>query len=281
MPTPAPKADRAALGVTEVCALFARTHARTHSHTHTQRLLVFKSMRSSAPTSGSRPELARARGWLESRAGRRGQHLPVPLQTDFKDGFTNAKRRLMLTTARSLFPSLLRYLYTCYDSVGKLWMLDSGQLVEAFDCGEGIWQGDPLGNSCFSMAIYTFMELLKAKLRPEASQGRQASGSAVSWIVDDCTMVPRRFKAVELVKSIIDNVQPMDCTRTWTSFSPGSYGQTRTQVNCMPSSLSLVCRYLSMGWIDCLEPQLAHSSSWSGQVGSLAGSLRRLPGTSN
>ena len=133
------------------------------------------------------------------------QHLPVPLQTDFKDGFTNAKRRLMLTTARSLFPSLLRYLYTCYDSVGKLWMLDSGQLVEAFDCGEGIWQGDPLGNSCFSMAIYTFMELLKAKLRPEASQGRQVNGSAVSWIVDDCTMVPRRFKVVELVKFIINN----------------------------------------------------------------------------
>ena len=34
MPTPAPKADRAALGVTEVCALFARTHARTHALTH-------------------------------------------------------------------------------------------------------------------------------------------------------------------------------------------------------------------------------------------------------
>ena len=52
------------------------------------------------------------------------QHLPVPLQTDFKDSFTNAKQRLMLTTACPLFPSLLCYLYTCYDSVGKLWMLD-------------------------------------------------------------------------------------------------------------------------------------------------------------
>ena len=132
------------------------------------------------------------------------QRLPVPLQTGFKDGFTNAKRRLMLTTARSLFPSLLRYLYTCYDSVGKLWMLDSGQLVEAFDCGEGIWQGDPLSNSCFSMAIYTFMELLKAKLQPEASQGRQANGSAVSGVVDDCTMVPWWFKVVEIVKFIIN-----------------------------------------------------------------------------
>lgn len=52
------------------------------------------------------------------------QRLPVPLQTNFKDGFTNAKQRLMLTTACPLFPSLLCYLYTCYDSVGKLWMLD-------------------------------------------------------------------------------------------------------------------------------------------------------------
>ena len=34
MPTPAPKADRAALDVTEVCALCARTHARNHAPIH-------------------------------------------------------------------------------------------------------------------------------------------------------------------------------------------------------------------------------------------------------
>ena len=90
----------------------------------------------------------------------------------------------MMRAAHSAVPSILRYLYQYYSSVGKLWMLDSGELVEAFDCGGGIWQGDPLGNSCFSLAIFEFMELLRAQLRPEASQCRPSAVyilSASEW----------------------------------------------------------------------------------------------------
>ena len=86
------------------------------------------------------------------------EDLPVPLQTDFTDGFNNARRAHMLRTCRHHFPSLLRYLYTCYDSAGYLFLLDSGEVVGSYECGEGVWQGDPLGNPCFSMAIFPFME---------------------------------------------------------------------------------------------------------------------------
>jgi len=48
------------------------------------------------------------------------EDLPVPLQTDFSDGFNNARRAHMLRTCRQHFPSLLRYLYACYDTVGYL-----------------------------------------------------------------------------------------------------------------------------------------------------------------
>ena len=62
--------------------------------------------------------------------------------------------------------SLTRYLYTCYNSVGKLWLLDRAEVVESFECADSIWQGDPLGNPCFGMAISTFMEKVKAYLKP-------------------------------------------------------------------------------------------------------------------
>ena len=64
--------------------------------------------------------------------------LPLPLQTDFTDGFPRAKRILMIRACMAHVKSLTRYLYTCYDSVGKLWLLDRGEVVESFECADGI-----------------------------------------------------------------------------------------------------------------------------------------------
>jgi len=131
--------------------------------------------------------------------------LPLPLQTDFTDGFPRAKRILMIRACMAHVKSLTRYLYTCYDSVGKLWLLDRGEVVESFECADGIWQGDPLGNPCFGLAIYTFMEKVKAHLKPHDSPLRGLNGAPVAWIVDDSIMVPRRRQAIDLLKFIIEH----------------------------------------------------------------------------
>ena len=98
----------------------------------------------------------------------------------------------MLRTCRQPFPSLLRYLYACYDTVGCLYLLDGGEVVGTYACGEGVWQGDPLGNPCFSMAIYTFMEKLKALCRLEASLQKGSNGVPHAWIINNCTLVLSR-----------------------------------------------------------------------------------------
>ena len=100
--------------------------------------------------------------------------------------------------------SVGRYLYACYDTAGCLYLLDGGEVVGTYVCGEGVWQGDPLGNPCFSMAIYTFMEKLKALCRPEASLQKGSNGVPHAWIVDDCTLVPSRRRALEVVRFIIE-----------------------------------------------------------------------------
>ena len=54
------------------------------------------------------------------------------------------------------------------------------------------------------MAIYTFMEKLKALCRPEASLQKKSDGVPLAWIVDDCTLVPTRRRALEVVRFIIE-----------------------------------------------------------------------------
>ena len=66
------------------------------------------------------------------------EDLPVSPQADFTDGFNNARRDHILRICRHRFPLLLRYLNTCYDSVAYLFLLDSGQMVGWFTCGEGV-----------------------------------------------------------------------------------------------------------------------------------------------
>ena len=74
------------------------------------------------------------------------EDLLVPLQTNFSDSFNNAHWAHMLHTYCQHFLSLLQYLYACYDTVGYLYLLDGGEVVGSHLCGEGVWQGDPLGN---------------------------------------------------------------------------------------------------------------------------------------
>ena len=88
--------------------------------------------------------------------------------------------------------------------MGYLYLLDGGEVVGSYLCGEGVWQGDPLGNPCFSMAIYTFMEKLKALCQPEASLQKKSDGVPLAWIVDDCALVPTRRRALEVVRFIIE-----------------------------------------------------------------------------
>ena len=56
----------------------------------------------------------------------------------------------------------------------------------------------------FSMAIFTFMEKLKALCRPETALQKNSSGVPYAWIVDDCTLVPSRRRVLEIVRFIIE-----------------------------------------------------------------------------
>ena len=83
------------------------------------------------------------------------------------------------------------------------------------------------------MAVYAFKELLEAKLQPEAPQGYQATGLAVTWILDDCTIVPWQLRVVELVKFVIDNgpALNMDKFPAWILCSGKDAGDLSAQLS--------------------------------------------------
>ena len=123
------------------------------------------------------------------------EDLPVSPQADFTDGFNNARRAHILRICRHRFPLLLRYLNTCYDSVAYLFLLDSGQMVGWFTCGEG---------SSIMMATRSVGQSMLHSTSPYIPLQKTSDGVPYAWIVDDCTLVPSRRRAVEVVRFIIE-----------------------------------------------------------------------------
>jgi hypothetical protein len=182
----------------------------------------------------------------------------------------------MLRTCQHHFPSLLRYLYTCYDSVGYLFLLDSGEVVGSYACGERVWQGDPLGNPCFSMAIYTFMEKLKALCWPEAALRKTSDGVPYAWIVDDCTLVPSGRRVLEIVRFIIEQGPAHGLYPNMSKFHAWFTRSDRGSMDVADELQRLGCQYLLMGSIGCLGLQSALALSASALVAIWTRSLLRL-----
>ena len=83
-------------------------------------------------------------------------------------------------------------------TAGRIVPISNGKVTAEWEDADDCWQGGPLGNATFCLSMWDWMSASHARLTMDTALDKDSNGAVKVSIVDDLTLVLRRWDAVPI-----------------------------------------------------------------------------------